>query len=136
MLNNMFKLIDLPLRGDERGRLVAIEGTRSIPFDIKRVYYIFGTEKETPRGFHAHKKLEQFAVCVAGSCRIIFDDGFKKEEITLNVPNQGVTISKMIWHEMHDFTEDCILLVLADDLYSENDYIRDYDDFIKRAKNV
>jgi dTDP-4-dehydrorhamnose 3,5-epimerase-like enzyme len=116
--------------GDERGSLVALEGNNFIPFDIKRVYYIFGTKEGVKRGFHAHKNLRQVAICVAGSCRFILDDGTKKEEIVLNSPATGLLIEGIVWREMHDFSSDCVLMVLADKYYDESDYIRKYDDFL------
>lgn len=132
---SLIKLIDFALLGDERGSLVSLEASRNVPFDFKRVYYIFGTGQGVSRGFHAHKQLSQVAVCVKGSCRIVMDDGVVSEDVTLNSPEVGIVIDKMIWHEMHDFTEDCVLLVLADDYYFENDYIRDHKDFINMVSN-
>jgi len=124
--------IDFKILGDHRGELVALEGNRNIPFDVARVYYLTGTKEGVSRGFHAHKKLEQVAICVAGKCRFIMDDGERREEFWLDSPAKGVRIRPMQWHEMHDFSEDCVLLVLADDYYDEADYIRSYADF-KRA---
>ena len=122
--------------GDKRGNLVAIEAQKEVPFDIKRVYYIYNTREATPRGFHAHKELNQFLVCVSGSCKIIMDDGSLKQEIVMNSAAEGIFIDKMIWHEMFDFTSDCLLLVLCDDLYFESDYIRDYNEFLKCIKTI
>ena len=115
----------LPL-GDERGSLIALEGGITVPFEIRRVYYIFGTQQGVARGFHAHKQLQQLVVCITGKCRMIFDDGHKREEIWLDSPSEGLVIDKMIWREMHDFSADCVLLVLASEHYDENDYIRSY----------
>ena len=105
--------IDFPPLGDERGSLVALEGNKTIPFTIERVYYIFGTKPGVARGFHAHKHLLQFAVCVTGKCRMILDDGRIREEAWLDSPTKGVLIKNMIWREMHDLSDDCVLLVLA-----------------------
>ncbi|SUB98676.1 sugar 3,4-ketoisomerase [Proteus penneri] len=116
--------------GDERGSLTSLEQNKNIPFEIKRIYYIFDTKEGISRGFHAHKELQQLAICVRGSCRFIMDDGKNREEIILNDPNLGLLINPMQWHEMHDFSEDCIVIVLANDYYDENDYIRNYDSFI------
>jgi len=124
------KLIDLPDLGDERGGLVAIEANQHIPFDIKRIYYIFAASKDKPRGFHAHKDLKQLAICLHGQCRFILDDGHNKEEVILNSATQGLIIESMTWREMHDFSEDCVLLVLASEHYDESDYIRSYDEFL------
>jgi len=121
--------IDFPPLGDDRGSLVALEGAKTVPFDIKRVYYIFDTKKGVSRGFHAHKELVQVAVCVKGSCKMLLDDANSKEEVSLNSPSKAVLIDKMVWHEMHEFSEDCVLLVLASEHYDEADYIRDYQEF-------
>ncbi len=125
------ELIDFDLKGDERGSLIAIEANKNIPFDIKRVYYIFATKLNVVRGKHAHKKLKQVAVTVHGSCKILLDDGQEQKEITLNSPNLGLVIREMIWREMYDFSEDCVLLVLASEGYDENDYIRVHEEFME-----
>lgn len=113
--------------GDARGRLSAIEGGRDVPFDIARVYYLTATQPDHPRGFHAHHATRQFAICLSGSCRLLLEapDG-ERSEVLLDTPEAGVLIDAMIWHEMHDFVSDTILLVLADRHYDEADYIRSY----------
>lgn len=116
--------------GDDRGSLISLEAGKNIPFDVKRVYYIFGTKSGVSRGFHAHKDLRQVAVCVAGSCRFILDDGRERAEIHLDSPDKGLLIDGLTWREMHDFSEDCVLMVLADQHYDESDYIRDYEAFL------
>ena len=125
------KLIDFPLLGDSRGSLVAVEANKTVPFDIKRVYFIFGTKQGVARGFHAHKALKQVAVCVTGSCRMLLDNGLEKKEVLLDSPTKGLVIEDFVWREMHDFTTDCVLLVLASEYYDEADYIRDYEDFLR-----
>ncbi len=120
--------------GDERGLLVAIEGNQTISFEIKRTYYLLNLKKNQARGFHAHKQLKQFAVCLQGSCRFIMDDGIHKNDFILSEPTKGILIDAMIWHEMHDFSDNCVLLVLASDHYNESDYIRDYGDFKRNIK--
>jgi len=130
---SLIKLIDFQPLGDDRGSLVALETEKEVPFDIKRVYYIYGTSAGVARGFHAHKALKQVAVCVSGSCRFLLDDGVNKEEVVLNSPTQGLLIEHMIWHEMYDFSGDCVLMVLASEHYDEADYIRDYDIFLRAA---
>ncbi|MBD0532783.1 WxcM-like domain-containing protein [Acinetobacter baumannii] len=127
---SLVKLITLPSFGDERGGLVAIESNHSIPFDVKRLYYIFNTSQK-PRGFHAHIDLKQVAICLKGSCRFILDNGSTKEEVVLDNPTQGLVIEGLIWREMHDFSEDCVLLVLASEHFTEQDYIRNYDEFLR-----
>lgn len=133
---SLIKIIDFKKLGDERGGLVALEANRQIPFDIKRVYYIYGTAQDVARGFHAHKALKQVAICLNGNCRFVMDDGQSKQEIILNRPDQGLLIDAMQWHEMYGFSEDCVLLVLASDHYDEDDYIRDYQLFLKEKNNV
>ena len=128
---NLIKIINFPPLGDDRGSLVALEGCKTVPFEIKRVYYIFGTKVGVSRGFHAHRKIKQVVVCVAGSCRFIVDNGTKREEILLNHPTKGLLIENFIWREMHDFSSDCILLVSASEYFKENDYIRNYQEFLR-----
>lgn len=130
-----YKIIDFKTLGDERGSLIAIEQGYNISFEIKRAYYIFDTKKNVERGFHAHKNLEQICICVRGSCVFVVDDGEKREEIKLDNPNQGLYIENLIWREIKNFTEDCILVVLASEHYDENDYIRDYDKFLIGVEN-
>lgn len=122
---------EYPVIGDERGSLVVLEALKSIPFNIKRVYYMYNLKEDLPRGFHAHKELQQIMVCIQGSCQVKLDDGKTKTEVVLENPNQGLLIDKMIWHEMYDFSENCKLMVLASDYYDESDYIRNYEDFMK-----
>jgi dTDP-4-dehydrorhamnose 3,5-epimerase-like enzyme len=117
--------------GDERGSLVALEGNESVPFDIKRVYYIFGTKEGASRGFHAHRSLKQVAVCVTGSCRFVLDNGKQREEIVLDRSTIGLLINSLTWREMYDFSPDCVIMVLANEHYDESDYIRDYQEFLK-----
>lgn len=120
--------------GDDRGSLVAVETQQDLPFELKRVYYIFGTKEGVERGFHAHKNLQQVAVAVRGSCTMVLDDGREKTEVLLNDPTQGLYIGSMLWRVMKDFSEDCVLLVFADQHYTESDYIRNYDDFLSEIK--
>lgn len=128
------KLISLQTHGDERGSLVALEEGKNIPFTIKRVYYLFKTKQGVSRGFHAHKTLKQVAIVVRGSCRFLLDDGHEKVDVLLDNPAHGLLIESFMWREMHDFSDDCVLMVLADQLYDENDYVRNYDDFIELVK--
>ncbi|SFR51157.1 WxcM-like, C-terminal [Marinobacter daqiaonensis] len=132
---SQLKWIDFQSLGDDRGSLVAVEigMEKAVPFDIKRVYYIFHTAEGVSRGFHAHKVLKQVAICVAGKCRMVLDDGEERVETWLDSPTKGLLIEDMVWREMHDFSEDCVLLVLASEHYDESDYIRDYEEFIRRV---
>lgn len=117
--------------GDERGMLVALEEFKDIPFEIKRVYYLYDTKKEVRRGFHAHRSLEQILICIHGSCRVLLDNGAEKKTVSLEKPYEGLYIANDIWREMYDFSSDAVLLVLASDFYREEDYIRDYEIFKK-----
>ena len=120
--------------GDERGMLVALEEHNDIPFEIKRVYYMYDTKEGVRRGFHAHKSLEQILICIHGSCKILMDNGTEKKVVSLEKPYEGLYISNSIWREMYDFSPDAVLLVLASDVYREEDYIRDYDEFLQSGQ--
>lgn len=125
------ELINFKSFGDERGQLVALENNKEIPFEIKRIYYIFGNVLNLRRGFHAHKRLKQVLICVNGSCTIHVDDGNETNEILLDNPTKGLLIDSTIWREMYNFSKDAVLLVLASEKYSSDDYLRDYDEFLK-----
>lgn len=130
------ELLELKVIGDERGSLVALEQGLGIPFGVKRAYYIFDTKSDVSRGFHAHRRLQQLAVCVSGKCRMIVDDGRTREDVWLDSPAKALLISNMMWREMHDFSEGCVLLVFASEHYDESDYIRNYEQFIKEVKDA
>ena len=129
-----YKLLDFKTLGDERGSLIAIEQGYNAPFEIKRVYYIFDTKEGVERGFHAHINLKQIVIAVKGSCTFVLDNGKERKEMKLNNPNRGLFIEGLIWREMKDFTEDCVLIVLTSEHYDESDYIRDYDKFLEEVK--
>ncbi len=120
----------------ECGSLIALEETKNIPFPIKRVFYIYGVDGSVSRGAHAHKDSNQILIAVSGNCEIYFDDGKEKEKIILDAPNKGILQENMIWGEMHHFSKDCVLMVLSDSFYDENDYIRDYDNFLQLCKEA
>jgi dTDP-4-dehydrorhamnose 3,5-epimerase-like enzyme len=122
-------IINFPIKGDSRGSLIALESNKDIPFEIKRVYYIFDTKEGVVRGHHAHKTLQQVLICVSGSCTIMLDDGKDRTEVVLDKPNIGLYVGPNMWHEMKDFSLGAVLLVLASDWYSEADYIRNYSEF-------
>lgn len=130
------KLIQLQKHGDDRGALIALEDQRNVPFTIRRVYYLFGTTPGVRRGLHAHKHLIQLVISVKGSCRFLLDDGKERIELLLDNPAQGLLIESYVWREIYDFSDDCVLMVLANAHYDETDYIRDYNDFIEYAKGV
>jgi dTDP-4-dehydrorhamnose 3,5-epimerase-like enzyme len=121
--------------GDLRGSLVSFEGAKTVPFHIERVYCVFETKKGVSRGFHAHKKLKQLIVCITGKCRIVLDNGTIREDVWLDSPANGLLVEDMIWREMHDFSDDCVLVVIADQHYDETDYIRDYQEFIRQVRD-
>ena len=132
---SLIKTVSFKPLGDERGSLIALEGNKSVPFDIKRVYYIFDTKEGVSRGFHAHRNLKQVAVCVTGSCRFVLDNGKQREEVVLDKSTIGLLIDDLTWREMYDFSPDCVLMVLASEYYDESDYIRDYQEFLKAVNN-
>lgn len=129
-----YKMLSFQKHGDDRGMLISLETTTEVPFEIKRVYYMYDTVPGVRRGFHSHKKLEQILICTSGSCKIHLDNGFETKEILLDKPYEGLYISSDIWREMYDFSSDAVLMVLASELYDETDYIRNYEEFIKYIK--
>lgn len=129
-MGELGEMIELQSLGDSRGGLVVAEAQKNIPFEIKRVYWIHGTQAGVERGFHAHKALRQVAVAVSGSCEMVLDDGKNTESIPMESSVTGVVIEPSVWHYMKNFTPDCVLLVFADAHYDEVDYIRDYDAFL------
>lgn len=122
------------IHGDERGQLVSLEEEKNIPFPVKRVYYMYDTKKGVRRGFHSHKTLQQILICIHGSCYIHLDNGIETEEVLLDKPYEGIYISSNIWREMYEFSDDAVLMVLASDVYHEEDYIRDYNAFIDQIE--
>ncbi|MGQ5521725.1 sugar 3,4-ketoisomerase [Chitinimonas sp. PSY-7] len=128
------KLLPLQKHGDDRGSLIALEEGRNVPFTVRRVYYMFETKEGVRRGFHAHKNLKQLVIAVRGSCRFLLDDGNEQIELFLDNPAQGLLLEAMVWREMYDFSEDCVLMVLADSLYDESDYVRDKAEFLAMTK--
>ena len=123
-------------RGNADGSLVFLETGKDIPFEVKRVYYIYAIKEGVPRGFHAHKQLQQALICLNGSCKIILDNGSERVETILDNPAEGLFVGDAIWREMHDFTPDAVLLVLASEYYDEEDYIRNYDEFLQHIKEI
>lgn len=128
-MTNKYDLVVFKTIGDNRGSLISLESPINIPFDIKRVYYIFGTNNNTIRGAHAHINLKQMIVAVKGSCTFVIDNGAKTAEIKLSNPNEGLLIEGLIWRVMKNFSKDCVLVVLANEVYDESDYVRNYNEF-------
>ena len=129
------RLIDLPKVADPRGNLTFIEGRNHIPFDIKRVYYLYDVPGGATRAGHAHKGLEQLFIAMSGSFDVILDDGYEKKRIHLNRSYYGLYVCPMIWREIDNFSSGSVCLVLASDRYDESDYYRSYEDFLKAVKN-
>ena len=117
--------------GDERGKLVVIEGNDSIPFEIKRVFYIYDSDDKVVRGQHANRESEFVLINVAGTSKVRITDGKEEFIVELNKPMMGVYIPKMVWKDMYDFSSDSVLLALASTHYDGNEYIRDYDEYLK-----
>lgn len=127
-------LLNFPQRGDERGWLVVAEGNKDVPFDIKRIFYIYGTDFKAVRGQHANRNSEFVLVNVAGSCRVRTDDGKGGQQVfELNRPNMGLYIPQMVWKDMYDFSADSILLCIASEVYDPTEYIRDMSEFEKEV---
>lgn len=123
-------VIELPKIHNRAGNITPLHGNREIPFDIKRVYYLYDVPGGETRGGHAHKKLHQLIIAASGSFDIVLDDGFIKKTVTLNRPNFGLYIPPSIWRDLNNFSSGAVLLVLASEKYSEEDYIREYNEFL------
>ena len=133
-LKDQYKIIEFKDLGDERGNLVVIEGEgRDIPFDIKRVFYIYGSDSEVVRGQHANRETEFLLVNVGGTSKVRIDNGRETEIVELNRPGMGLYLPPMLWKDMYDFSPDSILLVLASRHYDAGEYIRDYDAYMKEV---
>ena len=130
------KMIQFQPHGDERGMLIALEEKKNIPFEVKRVYFMYDTLEGVHRGKHAHKTLKQVLFCPCGACTISLDDGKETKEVRLDKAIEGLLGEACVWREMYDFTPDAVLMVLASDYYDEDDYIRDYDEFIRYVKGA
>lgn len=131
------QMLEFSQRGDERGHLVVVEGMQDIPFDIKRIFYIYGSDKEVIRGQHANRKTEFILINVAGTSKVKVSDGRGNETVySLNRPHTGIYLPKMVWKDMYDFSEDSVLLVLASEHYDPEEYIRDYDEFVKEITDI
>ena len=130
------KVLNFGDLGDERGKLVVVEGARDIPFDIQRVFYIYGSDSEVVRGQHANKKTQFVLINVAGTSKVRVDDGKGNEAVfSLNRPHTGIYLPTMVWKDMYDFSDDSVLLVLASEHYDASEYIRNYDEFVKEITN-
>jgi len=129
------RIIDLPKITDQRGNLTFIEGNRHVPFEIRRVYYLYDVPAGAERGGHAHKRLQQFVIAASGSFTVVLNDGRKRRKFFLNRPHYGLYIPRMIWRELENFSSGSICVVLASEEYDESDYYREYDNFIRALGN-
>ncbi len=126
------QMLEFPQYGDERGHLVIVEGKKDIPFEIKRIFYIYGSGKDIIRGQHANRKTEFILINVSGQSKVRIRDGRGNEAVfSLNRPHTGIYLPRMIWKDMYDFSEDSVLLCLASEHYDPDEYIRDYDEFLE-----
>jgi len=133
MTKPLAEFIDLPIIDDPRGNLCVIESNAQIPFDIKRVYYLFDVPSQSVRAGHAHKALRQLLIAVSGSFDVRLHDGVKEERVTLNRPARGLLLNPMTWRDIDNFSSGAVCLVLASEHYDESDYIRSFDDFLAAA---
>lgn len=125
------QMLEFPQRGDERGHLVIVEGGIDVPFDVKRIFYIYGSDETVVRGQHANKRTEFVLINVAGKSKVRVKDGKGNETIfALNRPHTGIYLPRMVWKDMYDFSEDSVLLCLASEHYDAEEYIRDYEEFV------
>ena len=130
------KMLEFPEHGDDRGHLVVVEGEKDIPFNIKRAFYIYGSDSDVVRGQHANKKTEFVLINVAGRSKVKVKDNNGNEKVfDLNRPRMGIYLPSMIWKDMYEFSEDSVLLCLASEHYDNEEYIRDYDDYCKYITN-
>ena len=131
-MDKTVKMLDFPQKGDERGHLVIVEGMKDIPFDIKRIFYIYGSEPTVIRGRHANKRSQFILINVAGRSKIKVSDGKGNEAVfSLNRPHTGIYLPPLIWKDMYDFSDDSVLLCLASEYYDADEYIRNYEEFVR-----
>lgn len=128
---NTYRVLEFSEFGDERGSLVIAEGNQDVPFEIKRVFYMYGSDPDIVRGQHANRESEFVLINVSGSSKVRIDNGYEEVVVELNKPRMGLYLSSMIWKDMYDFSADSVLLVLASTHYDGKEYIRDYEEYIK-----
>ena len=129
------RMLEFQQKGDARGQLVVIEGLEDVPFEIKRIFYIYGSDREVIRGRHANRKSQFVLINLGGSCKVKVLDGLGNEAVfVLNRPHTGIFLPEMVWKEMYDFSENSILLCLASEHYDAQEYIRDYEEFLSQVK--
>lgn len=129
------QMLEFAQKGDERGHMVIVEGMKDIPFEIKRIFYIYGSEADVVRGQHANKKSEFLLINVAGTSKVRVKDGKGNEaSFSLNRPHTGIYLPQMVWKDMYDFSRDSVLLCLSSEYYDAQEYIRNYDEFVRLVK--
>lgn len=133
MLNNVW-LVELPKITDARGNLTFLEADRHVPFEFRRIYYLYDVPAGESRGGHAHRQLEQLVIAASGSFDVVLDDGRERKTFTLDHPHQGLYVSHLIWRELEAFSPGAVCLVLASEYYDEDDYIRDFQEFLAAAR--
>ncbi|NHM30002.1 sugar 3,4-ketoisomerase [Neobacillus terrae] len=131
-----YRMIEFPQLGDDRGQLVVVEQLKEVPFEIKRIFYIYGTQANVSRGLHANRQSQFLLINLSGTCKVKVDDGKNTDVIILDKPHTGVYLDKMVWKEMYDFSKDSILLVLSSELYDKAEYINDYEQFLEEANRA
>lgn len=129
-----YKKLVFEQRGDERGQLVIAECGKQIPFDIKRIFYMYDSKEDVVRGRHANRNSEFVFINLKGSCRVLIDNGFEKEVVVLDEAHKGIYLEKMTWKEMYDFTPDSVFIVLSNEKYDADEYIRDYGEFLDERR--
>ena len=136
-IEHLAQMLEFPEHGDDRGHLVIVEGGGiDIPFDIKRIFYIYGSDKDVVRGQHANRRSEFVLINVSGTSKVRVKDGKGNEAVfSLNRPHTGIYLPKMIWKDMYEFSEDSVLLCLSSEHYDADEYIRNYDDFVKEINS-
>lgn len=131
-----YKVVEFPQFGDARGHLVVVEELKEAPFELKRIFYIYGTKEKVARGQHANRVSQFLLINLSGSCKVLVDDGKNREVIELNQPHTGVHLDRLVWKEMYDFSPDSVLLVLSSELYDKTEYINDYEAFLQEVNSV
>ncbi len=133
-IDEKYKVLEFKEYGDERGNLVVAEGEKDIPFEIKRVFYMYGSDPGIIRGRHANRRSRFVLINVAGTSKVRLDDGFSTKVVELDKPRMGLYIAPMVWKDMYDFSGDSVLLCLSDMSYDDSEYIRNYDEFTKEVR--
>lgn len=135
-IKKQYQILEFADLGDDRGNLVVVEGKQDIPFEIKRVFYIYGSDAQVIRGQHANRRAQFVLINVSGTSKVRVDNGFQEDIIELNRPRMGLYLPTMLWKDMYDFSRDSVLLVLSDIHYDGSEYIRDYEEYLKEVKGL